>query len=119
MGNVGIDFSSLLGQFGEPFKKATSTLKAVQDKALSSSQQINLKMLDIAKQNTTSTLEAMKSFTCASDMSEALSVQQAFVRDQAAAGMAQMREVGDMVAKVGREALAPVGDMMKPKSATI
>jgi phasin family protein len=114
VGNMSLDFSSLFGQFGEPLKNATSALKAVQDRALANSQELNLKILDIAKQNTTSTLEALKGFSTAGDLSEALNLQQAFVRERAAAGMAQFREVSDLVAKAGRETFAPVGDAMSP-----
>lgn len=66
---------------------------------------LGMKLLDQAEQNTREAFEAMRRAARASDLSEVMRVQGEYLREQGSRSLAQAREVGEMIANFGRDAI--------------
>ena len=64
-----------------------------------------LGVIDHAETNTQKVFAAMRAATQAGSMSEIAKIQTKFVRDQTERSVAQAREMGEMIAKFGRDAV--------------
>src|SRR5579875_1647472 len=67
-----------------------------------------MKMLDQAEENTRQAFAAMRAAAKAGDLSELMRIQADFIREQSSRSVAQAREIGEMIAQFGREAMANV-----------
>lgn len=67
--------------------------------------QLGLKMLDQAEQNTHAAFAAMRSAAGANDLPEVMRIQADFMREQGSRSVAQVREIGEMIAAFGRNAI--------------
>ena len=91
--------------------KATDGLKAAGDAVKASSAkaaEVSMTMIDHAEVNTREAFAAMRAAAKAGSLTEVMKVQTDYIRDQGSRGLAQAREVGEMIAKLGREAIAPL-----------
>lgn len=98
-------------RLAEPVKKAGETLRKSANKAVENSMAINTKVIDHAEANAREAFAAMRKVAGAKSVQEVVKVQTAFVRDQSERSAQQVREVGEMIASFGREALS----MLRPK----
>lgn len=67
---------------------------------------LHMKVIDHVEENTRSALAALRAAAKAGGVSELMQVQADYVRDQGTRSMAQVREIGDMIAQFGREAMS-------------
>ena len=70
--------------------------------------EIGLKMLDQAERNVHVAFAAMRQAASAKDVAEVMRVQAEFLREQSSRSMEQAREIGEMIARVGRDAVEPL-----------
>lgn len=92
----------------EPAKRAGEAVRAAGQKWAEGNAAVNLKMIDQAELNVQAAFSAMRKAASAKDLSEVMRIQADFLQEQAARSAEQSREVGEMIARVGREAVAPL-----------
>lgn len=88
-------------------KNAGEAMKNAGAKAAENSQAINLKVLDQAEQNAREAFAAMRAAAGAKSLQEVMEVQANFIREQSSRGMDQVREIGELIARFGRDAVVP------------
>ena len=86
-------------------KEAGEKMRASGEKMAERGGELGLKMLDQAEQNTREAFAAMRAAAKAHDLSEVMHVQGEYLREQGSRSMAQAREIGEMIANFGREAI--------------
>lgn len=96
--------SSAAGTAWEAASGARESLTA----AASQGSSFGLKMIEHAEQNAREAFNAMRAAAKSQDVSEVLKVQGEFLREQGARSLSQAREVADMIASFGRDAIAPL-----------
>lgn len=89
----------------DPARRAGEAMREGGQKAMENSSQISLKMIDQAETNTHQAFEAMRRAASAKDLSEVMRVQGDFMREQGTRSMAQAREIGELIAQFGRDAV--------------
>lgn len=87
-------------------KKAGKAMKDMAEKAASNATALNAKVIDHAEANTRAAFAAMRSAASVKSVQELAKIQTEFVKEQGARSMAQAREVGDLIAQFGRDAMA-------------
>lgn len=92
----------------EKLKAAGEAVKESATKAAENSAAIGMKVIDHAEENTRQAFAALRAAAQASGLPDLMKVQADYVRDQGTRSMAQVREVGEMIAQFGREAMAGV-----------
>ena len=90
----------------ETVKKAGKGLKEAATKAASNASALNNKVIDHAEANTRAAFAAMRSAASVKSVSELAKVQTDYVKEQGARSMSQAKEVGDLIAQFGRDAMA-------------
>lgn len=90
----------------EGVKKAGKGLKDATTKAAANASALNNKVIDHAEANTRAAFAAMRSAASVKSVSDLAKVQTDYVKEQGARSMAQAKEVGDMIAQFGRDAMA-------------
>lgn len=94
----------------EPAKRAGEAMRASGQKWAEGNSSIGLKMIDQAERNMHEAFAAMRNAAKAKDLSEVMKIQADFLREQSARSMEQARELGQLIADVGREAVTPLRD---------
>jgi phasin family protein len=95
----------------EPVKKASMAIRESAERAVKRTGSLNSKVIDHAEANTKEAFAAMRAAAEAKSASEIVKIQAKFVRDQSARSVAQVREIGELIAKFGRDAV----DQMRGK----
>ena len=67
--------------------------------------QLGIKMLDQAEANTQEAFRAMRAAAQAGDLSAVMRVQADYLREQGSRSVAQAREIGEMIARMGKDAV--------------
>jgi phasin family protein len=62
-------------------------------------------MIDQAETNAREAFEAMRKAAQASDLQSVMQVQAEYMREQSSRSMAQAREIGELIARFGRDAI--------------
>jgi phasin family protein len=100
------------GKFGEtlidPARRAGEAMKASGQKIVEGGSAIGTTMIDQAEANAREAFAAMRAAASAKDLSEVMKIQGDFLRDQGNRAVAQAREIGELIVRFGREAVAPV-----------
>lgn len=96
---------SVAEKISKPVKKAAAAVKDSAERAVKRGVVLNSKVIDHAETNTQKVFAAMRAATQAGSMSEIAKIQTKFVRDQTERSVAQAREMGEMIAKFGRDAV--------------
>ena len=65
-----------------------------------------MKVIDHAEENTRQAFAALRAAAKANGLGELMKVQSDYVRDQGGRSMAQVREIGEMIAQFGRDAMS-------------
>lgn len=86
-------------------KAAGERMRASGEKIAERGGELGMKLLDQAEQNTREAFAAMRAAAKAHDVSEVMRVQGDYLREQGSRSMAQAREIGEMIANFGREAI--------------
>jgi hypothetical protein len=87
-------------------KKAGKGLKDAAEKAASNAASLNNKVIDHAEANTRAAFAAMRSAASVKSVGDLAKIQTDYVKEQGARSMTQAKEVGDMIAQFGRDAMA-------------
>ncbi|MBV8594018.1 MAG: TIGR01841 family phasin [Caulobacteraceae bacterium] len=100
----------------EPARKAGEALQASGRTLVEGNAAIGLKMIDQAEDNVHKAFAAMREAASAKDISEVMRIQADFLRQQGSRSLEQAREVGEMIAKVGRDAVGQLRPDDKPSN---
>jgi hypothetical protein len=101
------DDKSFADRVTGPLKNAGEAIKNAGAKAAENSQTINLKVIDQAEANAREAFNALRAAAGAKSLSEVMAVQANYIREQSSRGLEQVREIGELIAKFGREAVSP------------
>lgn len=71
--------------------------------------QLGLRILSQAEANTQEAFRAMRAAAQANDLSEVMRIQSEYLREQGNRSLAQAREVGELIAAFGRNAVGQMG----------
>jgi hypothetical protein len=86
--------------------KAGQTLRESATKAMKNTAKLNSKVIDHAEANAKEAFSTMRKVAGAGSVQDVVKIQAQFVREQGARSASQVREIGDMIASFGRDALA-------------
>ena len=89
----------------EPAKRAGEALREGGQKVAENNQALGLKVIDQAEQNAHEAFAAMRKAAQASDLSSVMQVQSEYLREQGSRSMAQAREIAELIAQFGRDAV--------------
>ena len=89
-------------------KKAGKAMKDATGKAASNAGMLNGKVIDHAEENARQAFAAMRSAAQAKSLSDLAKIQTDFVKEQGARSMTQVKEVGDLIAQFGKDAMAAI-----------
>lgn len=92
-------------QATDQMREAAERMQAAGGAMADSGSQLGMKMLDQAETNTLEAFRAMRAAAQASDLSEVMRIQSNYMRDQGSRSVAQVREIGDLIAEFGRTAM--------------
>ena len=90
----------------DKLKAAGEAMKDGAAKAAQNSAALSMKVIDHAEENTRQAFAALRAAAKAGGLTELMQVQSDYVRDQGSRSMAQVKEVGEMIASFGREAMS-------------
>lgn len=90
----------------ETVKKAGKSLKEATAKAAGNAAALNNKVIDHAEENTRAAFAAMRSAASVKSVTDLAKIQTDYVKEQGARSMTQVREVGELIAQFGRDAMA-------------
>jgi hypothetical protein len=90
----------------DKMKAAGDAMKEGATKAAENSAALSMKVIDHAEENTRQAFAALRAAAKAGGVTELMQVQSDYVRDQGSRSMAQVREIGEMIASFGREAMS-------------
>jgi hypothetical protein len=93
---------------GDRLKDAGEALKVPGAKAAEHGSAISVAVIDHAEANAREAFNAMRAAAQAKSLGEVMQIQSDYIRDQGSRSMTQIREVGELIAKFGREAMAPL-----------
>ena len=87
-------------------KKAGKSLKDATTKAASNAAALNGKVIDHAEENTRAAFAAMRSAASVKSVQDLAKIQTDYVKEQGARSMGQVKEVGELIAQFGKDAMA-------------
>jgi hypothetical protein len=90
----------------ETVKKAGKSMKDTATKAAANASALNNKVIDHAEENTRAAFAAMRSAASVKSVGDLAKIQTDYVKEQGARAMGQVKEVGDLIAQFGRDAMA-------------
>lgn len=97
------------GRATETMKATGEQLRAAGGKAAETTQALNVKILDQAETNVREAFAALRAAAGASTMADVMKAQGDYVRDQSSRSMAHAKEIGDLIAQFGRDAMQGFG----------
>lgn len=92
----------------ETARGAAQSAREAVSSAASQGSSFGLKMIEHAEANAREAFNAMRAAAKSRDVSEVLKVQGEYLREQGSRSLGQAREVGEMIAQFGRDAIAPL-----------
>ncbi|MGP7796375.1 phasin family protein [Sphingomonas sp. CLY1604] len=92
----------------DPARRAGEAMRASGQKVADGSATIGLKIIEQAEQNSHEAFQAMREAAQAKDLSDVMRIQGEYLREQGQRSLAQAREIGDLIARFGRDAVAPL-----------
>jgi hypothetical protein len=92
-------------KMAEPIRKAGKMLRDGAERATKNSAAISAKVIDQAEANAQQAFAAMRAAADAKSLSDILKIQSGFVKSQSARSAAHVKEVGEMIARFGRDAV--------------
>lgn len=89
----------------EPARRAGEALREGGQKVAENNQAIGLKMIEQAERNAHEAFAAMRKAAQASDLSSVMQIQGEYLREQGSRSVAQAREISELIAQFGRDAV--------------
>jgi len=86
-------------------QKAGKKMRASAEHAIKNTAVLNARVIDHAEANAKEAFAAMRKIASASDVKDVVKIQTDFVKEQSARSVAQVREMGEMIAAFGKQAL--------------
>ena len=100
------------GEFKErvvdPAMRAGEAMRASTQTMAEGGSTIGMTMIDQAEQNAREAFAAMRDAAQAKDVSQVMKIQGDYLREQSARSMAQAKEIGELIMRFGRDAVAPM-----------
>lgn len=90
-------------KIAEPVKKAGMAIRESAERAVKRTASLNSKVIDHAEANTREAFTAMRATAEAKSVADIAKIQTKFVREQSERSVAQVKEIGEMIAKFGRD----------------
>ncbi len=88
---------NVLDMMMQPMKQASAALKEAKERATEQNEAISVRLIDFAESNLTDTLEALRAAARAKDVTEVLTIQGEFLRNQMSRSLDQFREMTELV----------------------
>ena len=88
-----------------PIKKAGNAIREGAERVVQNSAAINAKVIDQAEANAKQAFAAMREAASAKSVGDIAKIQAKFIKAQGERSMAHVREVGELIAKFGRDAV--------------
>jgi phasin family protein len=92
-------------KISEPVKKAGAAIRESAERAVKRTATLNSKVIDHAEANTKEAFAAMRAAAEAKSAGDIVKIQAKFVREQSERSVAQVKEIGELIAKFGRDAI--------------
>ena len=92
----------------EPAKRAGEAFKESGKRVAEGGATLGTKLIDQAEINTSQAFAAMRAAASAKDLSEVMSIQGNYLREQGQRSMTQAREIGELIMEFGRNAVTPL-----------
>ena len=92
----------------EGAQRAGAAIKASGEKVAEGNRTLGLKVIDQAEANAREAFAALRAAAAAKDLSEVMTIQGDYLREQGQRSVAQAREVSELIVEFGREAVAPL-----------
>ena len=96
------------GGFQDQVKDAGEAMRASGQKMADNSSSLGVAMIDQAQANAQEAFTAMRAAAQAKDLSDVMRIQGDYLREQSQRSMNQAREIGELIMKFGRDAVAPM-----------
>ena len=95
---------------GDAVKKAGKLVKEGATAAATNAAALNSKVIDHAEENAREAFLALRSAASIRSVKDLAKLQSDYLKEQSARSMAQVREVSDLIARFGKDAMAAVRD---------
>lgn len=92
----------------DPARRAGEAMRASGQKVADGSATIGLKIIEQAEQNSHQAFQAMREAAQAKDLGEVMRIQGEYLREQGQRSLNQAREIGELIAQFGRDAVSPL-----------
>ena len=92
----------------DPAKRAGEAMKETGGRIAEGGATIGKTMIDQAEQNAREAFAAMRDAASAKDLSQVMKIQAEYLREKSQRSMTQAREIGEMIMKFGKDAVAPL-----------
>ncbi len=99
-------------QITRSLKTVSEALKAASERVASSSQEVGMCAIRQAEQNTQTLFDTLRAMASTKSPKEVSELYTRFVSESAKAHAAQLREMGELLARTSREAWAPVTEAL-------
>ena len=96
---------------GNAAQKAGKKMRETAERAMGNAAKLNARVIDHAEENAKEAFAALRKIATSKDVKDIVKIQTSFVKEQSARSVAQVREVGEMIAAFGKTAL----EGLKPK----
>lgn len=97
---------SIADKATENFKRAGDAVKEAAGAAAANASAINAKVIDHAEENVKSAFAALRAAAGAKSVQDVLKAQSDYVKAQGARSIEQVKEVGELIAQFGRDAVS-------------
>ncbi len=92
----------------EPLKAAGEQIKVAGEKVVETTTALNTRIIDHAETNVREAFAALRAAAGSKSITDVLNAQSTYVREQGERGMAQVKEIGEIIANFGKEAMKNV-----------
>ena len=92
----------------DPARRAGEAMKESGGKIAEGGATIGKAMIDQAEQNAREAFAAMREAASAKDLTQVMNIQGDYLREQSQRSMTQAREIGEMIMRFGKDAVAPL-----------
>ena len=96
------------GSAGDRVREGAERLRDTGQAMAENSGVVSMKMIDQAEENVKGAFSAMRAAAQAKDVSEVMNIQAEFLREQGERSMSHAREIGEMIAEFGRDAVSTI-----------
>ena len=103
-----LTMSDMRDKIVEPLKAAGEQIKAAGQQVAETTSTLNAKIIDHAEANVREAFAALRAAATSKSLTDVMTAQTTYVREQGERGMAQVKEIGEIIANFGREAMKSV-----------